>query len=251
MFIDGSFSRPEKKDDEEFSECHAWDMVNSMLCLWLLNIIEPWLRMNIAYSDTAKIMWDDLKKRYGTANTPRIHQLKADIANCKQGTLEVGEFYSKLLSLWTELNNLAKVLACTCNECHCGVASKILAMYKEEKAHQFLMGLNDDLYSTIRNQILALDLLPPLDRIFNMTQQEESHKKVMIARDNGAESGVVFARKEQGHVYERGACKICGRLGHEEAVCYKVIGYPLGWEDLQARKRKQRRTKQQAGSRRK
>jgi len=61
-------------------------------------------------------------------------------------------------------------------------------MYEEDKAHQFLMGLNDDLYSTLRNQILALDLLPTLDRIFNMTQQEESDKKVIIARDNQTES---------------------------------------------------------------
>jgi len=36
------------------------------------------------------------------------------------------------------------------------------------------MGLNDELYATIRSQILALDPLPPLDKIFNTTQQEES-----------------------------------------------------------------------------
>jgi len=28
---------------------------------------------------------------------------------------------------------------------------------------------------------------------------------------------------------EKGCCKICGRFGHEEAVCYEVIGYPPGW----------------------
>ena len=47
-------------------------------------------------SDTTKIMWDDLKKRYAMANTPKIHQLKVNIANCKQGDLDVGEFYLKL-----------------------------------------------------------------------------------------------------------------------------------------------------------
>ena len=53
--------------------------------------------MTIADSDVAKIMWDDLKKRYGTTNTPKIHQLKSDIVNYKQGGLEVGEFHSKLI----------------------------------------------------------------------------------------------------------------------------------------------------------
>jgi len=45
--------------------------------------------MTIAYCDMAKVMWDDLRKRYGMASTPKIHQLKANIANCKQGDLDV------------------------------------------------------------------------------------------------------------------------------------------------------------------
>jgi len=55
-------------------------------------------------------------------------------------------------------------------------------MYEVDKAHQFLMGLNDDAYSTTRSQILALDPIPPLDKIFNMPQEEESHTKLRIAR---------------------------------------------------------------------
>ena len=82
-FIEGKLPRPKDEENEGFSKAQAWDMVNSMLCSWLLNVIDPKLRMNVAYSDTAKIMWDDLKKRYAMANTPKIHQLKADIANCK------------------------------------------------------------------------------------------------------------------------------------------------------------------------
>jgi len=122
-FIDGSLTRPTSKADEGFSEADAWDMANSMLCSWLLNVIDPKLRMSIAYSDTAKIMWDDLKKRYA-ANTPKIHQLKANIANCKQGDLDVGDFYSKLMHLWNELSNLVKVPVCTCSGCECGGQAK-------------------------------------------------------------------------------------------------------------------------------
>ena len=204
-------------------------MVNSMLCSWLLNIIEPKLRMSIAYSDMTKIMWDNFKKRYATANTPKIHQLKTDVANCKQGDLDVGECYSKLVHLWNELSNLVKIPMCTCSGCKCEVAAKIIAMHRADKTHPFLMGLNDELYSTLRSQILALDPLPPLDRIFNMTQQEESHKKIMVARDNRGETRMAFAVKEQTNMVEKGACKICGQHGHEEERCYEVIGYPLNW----------------------
>jgi len=57
-------------------------------------------------------------------------------------------------------------------------------MYEEDKAHQFLMGLNNGSYSIIRSQILALDALPSLHKNLNITEQEGNHQKVMIGRDN-------------------------------------------------------------------
>jgi len=96
-FIEGTLKRPAETSDEDFSEANAWDMVNSMLCSCLRNIIDP--RMTVAYSETAYAMWNDLKKRYSVTNTPKTHQLKAAIANCKQGSLKAGEFYSKLTNL--------------------------------------------------------------------------------------------------------------------------------------------------------
>ena len=102
-------------------------------------------------------------------------------------------------------------------------------MYEGDKAHQFLMGLNDDLYSAIRSQILALDPLPHLDKIFNITQQEENHQRIMMAQDNRGEIGLAFAAKERGSMVEKDPCKICGRYGHNEATCYEVIGYPPHW----------------------
>ena len=97
-FITGSLKRPETTNDEDFGESHAWDMANSMLCSWILHVIDPKLIMTIAYCDTAKAMWDGLRKRYDMANTPKIHQLKADITNCKQGDMDIGEFYAKLVT---------------------------------------------------------------------------------------------------------------------------------------------------------
>ena len=53
--------------------------------------------------DSAQTMWENLQKRYSVANTPRIRQLKANIASCKQVNLNVVEFFSKLAGLWSEL----------------------------------------------------------------------------------------------------------------------------------------------------
>ena len=75
---------------------------------------------------------------------------------------------------------------------------------------------------------MALDPLPPLDKIFNITQQEENHRKIMIARDNQGETRMAFAVKEQNDMAKKGACKICSHYVHEEEKCYEVIGYPPG-----------------------
>ena len=93
--------------------------------------------MTVAYLETVYAMWNDLKKRYSVANTPKIHQLKVTIANCKQGSPEVGEFYSKLSNLWNELNNHVKVPKCSCKGCKCGASKHIVAMYEEDKLINF------------------------------------------------------------------------------------------------------------------
>ena len=194
-FIEGTLMRPTTKDDEEFFECHTWNMANSMLCYWLLNVIDPKLRMMIAYCETARSMWDDLWKRCEMANTPKMHQLKENIANCKQGDMEIGELYSKLVNLCNEMSNLIKAPVRTCAGCKCGAAGKLVVMCEADKAHQFLMGLNDDAYSTIRSQILTMDHLPSLDRIFNITQQEENYKRIVTDRENHGDATMAFVVK--------------------------------------------------------
>jgi len=105
-------------------------------------------------------------------------------------------------------------------------------MVEEDKAHQFLMGLNDEVYSSIRSQILALDPLPSLDKIFNMVSQEEAHKNVMVGRDVRNETAASFAVKHMTKapaVGEKISCKHCGRVGHEESKCFEIIRYPPRW----------------------
>ena len=70
-FINGTLKKPDVKEGD-FTEFHAWDMVNSMVCSWLLNVIDRKLRPSVAYAETAEAMWDDLRKRYGVASVPKL-----------------------------------------------------------------------------------------------------------------------------------------------------------------------------------
>ena len=55
------------------------------------------------------------------------------------------EFFNKLIGLWNELRNYTKDPPYTN-----GAVKKIVKMLEEDKVHQFLMGLDDESYSTIR-----------------------------------------------------------------------------------------------------
>ena len=167
-------------------------MVNSMVTSWIMNVIDPRLHTGFAYVKSAQILWENTQKHYSVLNVPKIHQLKAQIACYKQDKQKLVEFLNRLVGLWNELGNYVKIQACKCD-----AASKIAKFIKDDKAHQFLMGLDDDSFSTVRNQILALNSLPSLDKIFNMVQQEENHREVMTGRDNKQDTMAVFAMSYQ------------------------------------------------------
>ena len=82
------------------------------------------------------------------------------------------------------------------------------------------VGLNDEVYANIRGQTLAIEPLPSLDKIFNMVHQEESHKRLMINRDDLMESVAAFAVFGKTTVSEKGPCTHCRKFGHEETGCF-------------------------------
>jgi len=41
IFIDGSITKPDLKDGVITKEGKAWEMVNSMIVSWIVNVIDP------------------------------------------------------------------------------------------------------------------------------------------------------------------------------------------------------------------
>jgi len=110
----------------ESAEMQAWDMVNSTICSWLLNIIDPKIRLTINDANTAKIMWH-MKKRYGVSDIPKKHDLKAKIANCKQSTtMTAVEYYATLVGLWSELDAIITHHQCTCGNYKCKIGEALI-----------------------------------------------------------------------------------------------------------------------------
>ena len=66
-----------------------------------------------------------------------------------QGGMDVVDYYAKSMDLWSKLENQVRFSCCSCGKCECGIFKKLVKMVGEEKVHQFLMGLNDEVYSNI------------------------------------------------------------------------------------------------------
>ena len=121
------------------------------------------------------------------------------------------------------MTNYVKIPQCTCGKCECGVGAKVVKMIEEEQARQFLMGLDDEIYANVQSQVLTLDPLPSLDKIFNIIQQKENHKQLMLGRDNRPKKSMAFAVRYKSGGGERNTCKHC-RLATRLLIIHLVGG---------------------------
>ena len=98
----------------------------------------------------------------------------------------------------------------------------------------FLMGLNET-YATVRGQILLMDPVPPLSKVFSLILQDEKQRKVGVAKkiqiDTADALASVLATKNVKNA-KKGwpQCTHCGAMGHVVDKCYKLHGYPPGYK---------------------
>lgn len=78
-----------------------------------------------------------------------------------------------------ELENYEPLRGCSCGTYTCGIHKILFDHQQRGYVMQFLMGLND-LFSKVRAQILLLDPLPPLNKVFSLVIQEERQREITI-----------------------------------------------------------------------
>ncbi|KAJ0053636.1 hypothetical protein Pint_01350 [Pistacia integerrima] len=115
----------------------------------------------------------------------------------------------------------------------------------------FLMGL-DDSFSQVRGQLLLMDLMPPINRVFSLIVQEEQQRRTNPSSDSSNSTGTMaFAVKtdvakfggsssqnsqnsnsnaSKNQKRDRLYCTHCKILGHTVDRCYKIHGYPPGYK---------------------
>ncbi|KAA8523786.1 hypothetical protein F0562_010210 [Nyssa sinensis] len=224
-FIDGTVKQP--ADDS--LELEDWWTVNSMLVSWVFNTIEPTLRSTISYMENVKDLWEDIRQRFSIGNGPRVQELRSDLANCKQDGQAIITYYGRLKTLWDVLNNYDQIPVCTCIGCRCNLTIELERKRKEERVHQFLMGLDEEVYGTVRSNILSTEPLPNLNRVYAMVVQQE--------RDRNSRKLIGAGERREGLYFLKGVasahtCKMKGvtsfelwhmRMGHPSSKVVELI----------------------------
>ncbi|GMI80076.1 hypothetical protein HRI_001676900 [Hibiscus trionum] len=218
-FVDGSISAPPLIPAEKFN---AWTRANNLVNSWLLNVVSKEIAASLLNHSTTAEIWKDLEDRFQQMNGPRLFHLRKKIGELVQGSSSVTVYYTQLKILWDELMSAKSV--CSCSSCTCGGVKKMVDDSQNEQTIQFLMGLNDS-FSHIRGQILLVDPFPSLSKVFSWVVQEENQRSVLISKPAIEAAFAVKAVSKK----SRPQCSHCNMLGHTRDKCYKLNGYPPGY----------------------
>jgi len=168
-----------------------------------------------------------------------IYQLHRELTLLMQDNDPVSVYFSKMKKIWDELQNLDGMPQCVCGimtKCTCEIEKKLQERDARNKLIQFLMGLNSS-HNVLRNQILAMEPLPTLNRAYYLIQQAEKQRQVSDAMNVKFEPEACAVQK-QGYNpskkdFKRGKndkgdkyCTHCKVKGHLTDVCFKIHGYP-------------------------
>jgi hypothetical protein len=103
---------------------------------------------------------------------------------------------------------------------------------------KFLVGL-DDSYASVRDQILLMDPMPTINKVFSLVSQEERQRELSSGStirgiESGATALAVNFRPNAGNKNygrkERPMCSHCGIAGHTVEKCYRLHGFPPGYK---------------------
>ncbi|XP_058732774.1 uncharacterized protein LOC131604347 [Vicia villosa] len=183
----------------------------------------------------------EIPDRFMRGDKIRVAQLYQEITNLKQGSKKISDYFTELRSLWEELDQYRPVPSCTCCVTCAFLAMRNSRSFRaEDRIIQFLIGLNEEFHGVV-SQVLLMDPLPPINKVFSMVlQQERKICGTIFPPLNATEDGSGMVNAVEGKQGGRGrgynnagrgrgngkVCTYCGKPGHTVDNCYKKHGYP-------------------------
>ena len=142
-------------------------------------------------------------------------KLREEVSFLAQKDLTINAYYTKFKSVWDEYSNY--------RSCSCGHQVKDCTM-------SFLIGLNDT-YAAVREQILLMDPIPSLTKVFSHLAQDEKQKKIGARKKLQVDLAALIAKNNPVKGSAKGKsrcpqCTHCCNLVHVVDKCYNLHGYP-------------------------
>ncbi|KAF5459477.1 hypothetical protein F2P56_023418, partial [Juglans regia] len=215
VFVDGTLPPP----DPTSTDYKQWNQTKDMVLTWLLNSISPSLANSLEFHTDPREVWLDLQSRFCHGNNARIYHLKRELSSLQQHTQSIHDYYNQIRQIWDELSHLQKT-----ND-----LKELQQQSEDERVYQFLLGLNDS-FSQLRTQILAMETLPPITKIFSILFQEEQQRLLHVRPTMASEATHAFAAHSGGPPKKPLLCTECGKHGHTRDRCWRIIGYPTSRE---------------------
>ena len=239
-FVDGSIPVPTDFDPN----FKAWNRCNMLVHSWIMNSVEDSIAQSIVFLENAIDVWNELKERFSQGDFIRISELQCEIFSLKQDSRSVTEFFTALKVLWEELEAYLPTPVCACpHRCMC-ITGVMNAKHQHEITRSicFLTGLNDS-FDLVRSQILLMNPLPTMNKIFSMVMQHERQFKLSLPVDDstvlvnsvgksqgrGRGNGNPNSNGNRNNAFipgQKRSCSFCGRDGHTIDTCYRKHGFP-------------------------
>ena len=162
-----------------------------MVTSWILNSLSRDIADSVAYVDNALELWTDLEDRYDQTNGAKLYQIQKEINDLIQGVMDVTAYYTKMKKLREELSGLCIKTHCNCI-CSCGAKDMMHKVEQDRRLIQFLMGLNE-VYTTIRGNILMMNPMPSMAQDFALLIQEEKQREFKTNNQSFAETSSLVA----------------------------------------------------------
>lgn len=136
------------------------------------------------------MFWDWIRQRYGQKNGPLLYQLQREICTISQGSSIVEAYFTRLMKLQDEYFSCLPT-----SLCHCEGKQQTDERNSFTCVIQHLMGLNDS-FDQVRNQILVMEPLPTIDRVYSMLLSVERQREIHVLYPDRTETTAMYARQQ-------------------------------------------------------
>ncbi|XP_076882896.1 uncharacterized protein LOC143531495 [Bidens hawaiensis] len=232
-FVNGQSVRP----GVESVNFDLWQRCNDMVLSWILNTLSREISESVLYTNTASQLWKELDDHYGQANGAKLYQLHKSLCASSQGNNGIATYFTKMKSIWDELNSLNLIPSC-----NCGFANLLAKREEDQRLIQFLMGLNS-CYDSVRGNILMMQPMPSISQAYALLIQDENQREIhspnQFLADSASMNVNVQSQISHQHKFENKkgvVCSHCKKPGHTPNKCYRIIGFPKDFKFTKPRK---------------